>query len=215
MAIAAVLFDWDNTLVYAEPHQDDTALAALQEVGIRRTRAEVNRAFMAANVHFQPRERFPYFIAYVCQELGVSDRPEAVAAVALHVHEGYATRVKRLYGDVLPALRALRAQGLRVGIVSDNPRAGEQAVEFGLGDLVQVVVTPAEAGVKKPADAIYHLAVERIGVPAAQVLFVGDSLEMDVEGPQRCGMQALLLDRYELAGQGIQTLDELPARCRL
>jgi len=50
-----------------------------------------------------------------------------------------------------------------------------------------------EAGSCKPDPAIYHLALTKAGVAPEQVLFVGDSLRHDVEGPSALGMSTAWL----------------------
>jgi len=45
----------------------------------------------------------------------------------------------------------------------------------------------------KPAPAFFHAAAVRLGVPAREVLMVGDDIESDIAGAQAAGMQAALV----------------------
>ena len=51
-----------------------------------------------------------------------------------------------------------------------------------------MIVTSAEAGAPKPAPAVFELALDRLGVDAAQAVHVGDGAS-DEEGAHAAGMQ--------------------------
>lgn len=45
----------------------------------------------------------------------------------------------------------------------------------------------------KPAKAFFEAAVERLGIPASQLLMIGDDIEADVGGAQRAGLSGALV----------------------
>nr|WP_206675879.1 HAD family phosphatase [Nocardioides zeae] len=99
----------------------------------------------------------------------------------------------------------LRARGVRTGLVSnswgnDYPRAQLEAV-------LDPVVISADVGLRKPDVAIFDLAVARLGVPAARVLFVDDA-EPNLVGARRAGLQTLL---HQDPGSTRRALDALLA----
>ena len=61
---------------------------------------------------------------------------------------------------------------------------------FGLSDYFRFVLRAGPDGRSKPFADMYHLAAERLALPLAQILHVGDDLTTDVAGSIRCGMQA-------------------------
>jgi putative hydrolase of the HAD superfamily len=100
------------------------------------------------------------------------------------------------YPDAAPALDALRARGLGLACVSNWDYAlGEVLARCGLGDRLDVVVTSASAGVRKPDPKIFAIALEAIDCAPAQALHVGDTADEDVEGARAAGIPALLLNR--------------------
>jgi putative hydrolase of the HAD superfamily len=100
------------------------------------------------------------------------------------------------YDDAAPALRALRAEGRRLVVVSNwdisLPRALQQA---GLAPLLDGVVTSAAVGASKPLPQIFAAALRVADARPAEALHVGDSVEHDVAGARSAGIEALLLDR--------------------
>jgi putative hydrolase of the HAD superfamily len=73
--------------------------------------------------------------------------------------------------------------------------------ELGLAAAVDAVVVSAEVGAVKPDPAIYRAALDQLRVEAPRALFVGDSLETDVDGARAAGLRALLLDRRAVAAE--------------
>jgi putative hydrolase of the HAD superfamily len=57
------------------------------------------------------------------------------------------------------------------------------------------LVISSEVGFRKPHASFFEAVCQRLGLPAWQILCVGDDLENDVRGAMRAGLSALLLDR--------------------
>ncbi len=49
-----------------------------------------------------------------------------------------------------------------------------------------------DVGCRKPQRRIFHMALSRLGVPAAEAIYVGDTLKVDVKGSNRVGMISVL-----------------------
>ncbi len=67
----------------------------------------------------------------------------------------------------------------------------------GLAGYIDVFVTSAEAGYRKPHTHIYHATLELAGFRAEDAVFVGDSLRTDAVGPQRAGIRSVLVTQAE------------------
>jgi putative hydrolase of the HAD superfamily len=112
---------------------------------------------------------------------------------------------------VVERIRALRAEGYRVGLVTNNVREGSAAwrAKIPVDDLFEVVIDSSEVGMRKPNPAIYHLALEQLGVTdPATAVFIDDALG-NVEGARRAGLHALHFEETEAT---LLALDELLAR---
>ena len=127
----------------------------------------------------------------------------------------------RAYPDAAPALRQLRADGLRLVVVSNwDASLHERLEETGLAPLVDGAIASAELGHAKPDGAIFARALELAGAPAAAALHAGDSPDADVEGALAAGLRAVLVARDGAARAPagvpvVSSLAELPALCRL
>jgi putative hydrolase of the HAD superfamily len=107
--------------------------------------------------------------------------------------------------ESVKALAALDAAGVPLGVVSNAAgqieavlrRSGICQVGPGPGTAVRCVVDSAVVGVAKPDPAIFeHAAVHFPGIARQRIVYVGDSVTMDVGGATAAGLHPILLDPY-------------------
>ncbi len=116
----------------------------------------------------------------------------------------------RTFPDVLPALRELRGQGLRLVVVSNwDCSLPEWLDRAGIGELVDGSVSSAVVGEAKPAPAVFEAGLRLAGCDAAEALFVGDSVENDVLGARVAGLRAVLVQRAGDPPPGVETVRSL------
>lgn len=127
------------------------------------------------------------------------------------------------FPGAIETLQHLRAQGVRLALISNGSAAGQRAKvdRFGLEPLFDCIVIEGEFGLGKPDARVFRHALECLGVPSEQVWMVGDDLEADIAAAQRLGIYAIW---HDYAGRGlpasspicpdriIRSLDELGAR---
>jgi len=102
----------------------------------------------------------------------------------------------RAYPEVPDVLRALRARGARLVVVSNWDVSLHDVLDrTGLSTLVDGAVSSAEFGAAKPDPAIFAHALEVAGAGPHDALHVGDSVEADVEGARAAGVPAVLVVR--------------------
>lgn len=86
-------------------------------------------------------------------------------------------------------LDAVAATGKPAAVVSNWHGALHAiAAATGVRRRVRFVLTSSEAGRRKPHPEIFRLAAERLGVPPARILHVGDSVGDDLEGARAAGL---------------------------
>lgn len=220
----AALLDAFGTLV----HLDSPEVALRRELG-QRAGLEVSEADAAAAL----RAEIAYYRAHHDEgrdATSLADLRRRCAEVLLanlpgtgHVSLGDVTHALLgalrfvPFAEVPDALRALRARGLRLVVVSNWDVSLVAALDdAGLTPLLDAVVSSAEVGARKPAPAIFARALELAGVTAAEAVHVGDSAEYDVVGARAAGIEPVLVVRDGAPGPpaGVSTvrgLDELAA----
>lgn len=100
------------------------------------------------------------------------------------------------FDDVRPTLERLQAQGYLLGVISNfEPWLEDLLVHLSLEDLLPLRVISGIEGVEKPDPAIFLLALERSGLSADAVAYVGDIPAFDVVPAAELGMFPVLVDR--------------------
>lgn len=97
-------------------------------------------------------------------------------------------RVNREMAAFLGNLRPRYRTGILSNAGSDARRLFTDV--FGFDRLVDAMIISAEEGVAKPNERIYHLALDRLGVKADEVVFV-DDMAVNVAAACQLGMQAI------------------------
>lgn len=108
--------------------------------------------------------------------------------------EGVTTFVfadRDLHPDALPCFEALRAHGLRLG-AAGNMFAHHE--DF-LRSHVDFVGSSERWGVEKPAEGFFARVVEESGVPAEEIVYVGDRVDNDVVPAVAAGLRAVRIRR--------------------
>ncbi len=86
-------------------------------------------------------------------------------------------------------LDALEQAGLPVGIVTNGHDEKHHTLDLlGLRQRTACVLVSQTAGRRKPDPTLFVQAARCLGVPPAQILFVGDTLRQDIGGAQAAGM---------------------------
>jgi putative hydrolase of the HAD superfamily len=118
--------------------------------------------------------------------------------IVAELKAGRAQRQLRAYPEVPAVLDALRRAGRMLAVCSNWDWDLEPAVEeAGLAGTVDVLVSSAWAGARKPHTRIFQHTLARLACEPTETLFVGDTWGPDVEGPRALGMRAVYLQRSD------------------
>lgn len=208
--LRAVFLDVYNTLARFLPEREEVQRSALRALGLDAEPSALRRGYALADAFWAqenarrplrlrtPEERRDFLAEYerrILQGAGL----EVDRDTALRVWE----EVRRiryelaLFPDVPAGLKALRAMGYTLGVISNLDRPGPDLLAWlGLAGLVDFAVTSQEAGADKPDPAIFRLALERAGVTPTEAVHVGDQPLSDRDGAWAAGLHAVLMDRY-------------------
>ncbi len=206
--IRAVFFDVGGTLAYPHPSFHAVIARVLAEHGVATTAERVAAVepavWQAIDAYWQQggyftrseaeSRRFWYWVYETFLHLlGVADAgdlPQRLYAEFVK-HETY-----RLYADSLPALEALRARGLRLGVISNWEEWLEQLLlHLEIHTFFASTTISGRTGLEKPDPRIFAQALDSLGVAPNEAAHVGDSLRHDVEGARAAGILPVLIDR--------------------
>ncbi len=194
MPVRAVLFDLDDTLIdwYGSIDRcvrdlggDEAADALLaftrQHHWTRRDGVVVHRNTW--KLHESADECWPAALPHL-------DAAELALAIKRFREELWVG----FFPDTVPALDLL-ADGFRLGVLSNNRHLPSEVRRLRLDDWFELAVTPPD-GVYKPDARAFTHACAALGLPPADVVYVGDSVLADVEGALGVGMTPVWIDRH-------------------
>jgi len=103
--------------------------------------------------------------------------------------------------DMVAAIRAIRAAGLRTAALTNNWAdadgathvSGESPLALQLASLFDTIVESAREGLRKPDPRIYELTCERIGVTAGEAVFL-DDLGSNLKPARALGMTTIKVE---------------------
>jgi putative hydrolase of the HAD superfamily len=116
-----------------------------------------------------------------------------------------------LFEDVHEVMDELKQRGYRLGVISNFALTLKHILEVkGILHFFDPVIVSTEVGLEKPNPAIFTLALQKAGLNATDVLYIGDHDKNDIWAPNQIGMDAVKLKRYAFQqGEGIRSLREL------
>lgn len=210
----AVLFDLDGTLFdrdasFLELVQDqyDCFAAELEliprEVFIRRVVEMDGHGYVDRHVVYRDLSR------EFCLPETTGER------LTTHFRDTYAS-YSRCFPEVPAALADLRANGMKLGIITNGSTSmQEQKIrQLGIEDLMDEVLISEREGLRKPDRKIFERALGRLRVVPAEAWYVGDHPLVDVQGAFEAGLTPVWRytphwKRPEVPTHEIQGLDEL------
>jgi putative hydrolase of the HAD superfamily len=202
---SAVLLDVGDTLVRADPSWRGVYARVFGSHGISATAEDFEAAFRAAWREWEHEgpfeaseeasfQRLMALDRLVFDRLGYPDLPESFFR---DVDREFRKRSAfYVFPDVIPALDAIQAAGLRLAVVSNWGWAAPELLQtLALARHFEVLSISARVGYQKPHPAIFQHALELLGVRPEEAIHVGDDPTADVQGARRAGIEAVLLAR--------------------
>ncbi len=199
-AFRAVLFDWRGTLFHDEDEAD----------WIRASAASIGRSMTSSDMialveGLGPAAEHPEVVAAhqtadcsadlhraaVLLELRLAGFDDQLAQ-ACHDRDGH-LGASMPYPDTTAVLKRLKVCGMRIGIVSDiHYQLAPHFDHYDLGQFVDSYTLSFEHGVQKPDPQLFQIALDQLGVTAAETLMVGDRANRD-GGAAAVGITTLIL----------------------
>jgi len=113
------------------------------------------------------------------------------------------------YDDAVPTLEALRSAGIRICLLSNAGVSIRPVLDReGITPCVDAMVLSFEVGYVKPNEQIFRAALDALGLPAADVLMVGDNAKDD-GGGAAIGIRTLILPRTDGRVHGLNAVTAL------
>jgi 2-haloalkanoic acid dehalogenase type II len=197
--IRAIAFDLDDTLWDIEPvmaRAERRLLDWMREnyprVPERFTTEDMRTARMLLAKAEPNRAHDFAYLRKTCMSRHFSDCGYSAEAAALATEIFYSERnTLDVFGDVLPALTALRREYVLGTLTNGNA----DLAKIGLAHYFSVSLSACQVGVPKPHPDSFGQLVAGLEVDPHEVLYVGDDPAIDVQGARSAGMRTVWMNR--------------------
>jgi putative hydrolase of the HAD superfamily len=212
--IGLVTLDFWQTL-FADTADGLRRAHALRLGGVREILAVAGRPYAAAEVaaadarageafatvwrehrDMAPDEQLRIFLGALDPALPVALDSRTVDRLARAYQEPVLTHRPQITPAAAEAVHEMRARGLALGVISNTGRTPGRVLrrlleDAGLLPCFDVLAFSDEAGVRKPAAAIFRRVLDQVGTDPAGAVHVGDDAVTDVAGARGIGMRTI------------------------
>lgn len=177
MSFAAVIFDFDGTLADSYDAIADSVNHVRGRHGMPPMTVDEVKRFVG---------RGPDYL--LTHTVPGGDFAADLACYRAH-HPSVLIEGTRLLPGAAEVIHGLHRSGTRVGLCSNKPRIFSQVLlrHFGIADCFSVMLGVEDVARPKPAPDMLLTAVDRLGLPSNQVLYVGD-MTVDIETARAAGV---------------------------
>lgn len=209
--IKAIFFDLDGTLRHSVPSGGEVftdyvitlGLQVNEEARLRAMRWE--HFYWASSVDLRndllahSAETENFWIEYSRRRLialGASEEWAAEYAAKTSMHMGEVYKPESIVPeDVRRTLPQLKKLGYILAVISNRDKPFQDVLDdHGIGEFFDFSMAAGEVNVWKPEPGIFEHGLQRVGLSAKEVIYVGDNYYADVVGARAAGLQPVLYD---------------------
>lgn len=205
MNIKGIIFDYGGTLDSRGDHWSEVIWSAYQKSGVLVDKAEFREAYvygereLARTLHILPHHNFHDLLLIKMRieleklcEMSVF-APQDVEQKSKEIADICYASARECVEESKPVLEKLAAKYPMVLVSNFYGNVESVLADFGLTKYFKKVIESAVVGVRKPDPKIFSLGVEALGLPAEEVLVIGDSYKKDILPARSIGCKTLWL----------------------
>jgi putative hydrolase of the HAD superfamily len=212
--VAAVAFDVNGTLVHIRTDEGRPDIfraighfLTYQGIDMRREQVRDEYFDRLKRHRCESTEKYPEFDAVAIWRSIIDDYggdytralpAERLAQLPLtlaEIYRGVSRKKLKLYPHVRTVLDQLR-QRFPLAIVTDaqSAYAHGELHKVGLTQYFDPIIVSGDHGFRKPDPRLFEYALQRMGVSAAQTVYVGNDMFRDIYGARQVGMRTIMFD---------------------
>ena len=187
--VKAILLDIDDTLFPSTEFSEKARKHAVQAMVREGLDAEPDAVYALLGKIVEARgSNYPKHFDALLEKLGVEKDPRIVAAAVGAYHNAKGTIAP--FPDVPKTLVQLRDRGFRLYAVSEgnSVKQWDKLIRLGLQFFFHGAFISEDVGCEKN-DRFYAIVLKKLGLPAKEVLMVGDRVDKDIAPAKKAGMR--------------------------
>lgn len=189
-----ILFDAANTLIH-KPILWTKYLRTLNDFGheIEEQKLKYHHKILSEVIKFPDRTSksfYATFNAEVLYSLGIIPSDDLL--------DGLFENCKYLPWEVFSDGHHLADLEVEIGILSNFNTSLEKMLIEKFGDIFSHFFISERLGVAKPNIAFFQHALDTLGLKGEEIIYIGDSIKLDIEPAKSLNIRAYLIDREDI-----------------
>jgi FMN phosphatase YigB (HAD superfamily) len=203
--IRYIFFDVSGTLLY-KPSLYSNIQVVLRDYGMNVSLEEIKykHKLLSEIIHFPDRTDSEFYVKFNTELLrlfGLVPNKNLVEAVF--------NKCTYLPWEKYSDTEYLSKIELPMGVISNfNSTLPDKLNRF-FGPIFKDIFVSEDLGVAKPKVEFYQRAIEAIDYLPSEILYIGDSLKLDVEPAEQLGLKCLLIDRDDFYSSSEHRIKDL------
>ena len=190
-----LLFDAANTLIY-KPNLWERILKVLQDNGykINETELKLRHKLLSEIINFPDttsRDFYEEFNSELLMALGIIPNKNLLK----ELFEACSYLPWKAFDDC----EEIKKLNIKKAVVSNFNSSLQEKLEGLIGENIfdEYIVSEKE-NLRKPSLEFYTRALEKLNAEAGEIIYIGDSLKLDIIPAKKLGIKALLIDRDDI-----------------
>ncbi|MEN3043793.1 MAG: HAD family hydrolase [Candidatus Hydrothermales bacterium] len=133
----------------------------------------------------------------ILEHLSIEKKEDIVKEI-VQIYEEYLYKAGlKVDSEVIDVIKELKSENFKLGIVSNTPGGNvERKIleDYGIDKFFDIMVFSSIEGIRKPHPEIFLKVVNFFNIEPGELLHIGDTFELDIEGPLKIGAKAILWD---------------------
>lgn len=207
--VKIIFFDLANTLVF-QPAFYKSVQDILRKSGYSFTEEEIRKThkLLTEEIIFPDKTTREFYLEFnttFLSTLGIIEPGN----LALEIYNGNSNHPWCPFPDtsILPTIP------IQKGIISNWDLSLREKLKTFFEINFNPIIGSAESGFRKPDLSIFQFAINQAGFEPSEILWVGDSIRLDMEPAKQLGIESVLIDRDNIftnfKGKSIRSLTEL------
>lgn len=208
-SIKYLLFDAANTLIH-KPVLWDKILAVLDRHNIHVPKETLiyHHKLLSEFIDFPDRTSKDFYLKFnheLLLSLGIEPNEQLLDEIF--------TACTYLDWERFEDTHFLADVNLPIGVLSNFNNNLTSLLNGLFGDIFSNIIVSEDVKARKPDTVFYEHAIQLIGLAPEEILYVGDSVKLDIIPANKLGLNTLLIDRpgiFKASARNIRLLSEIP-----
>jgi len=200
--ISGVIFDFDNTIYDYDVCNKKSLSKVFKHIEENFNKEDVNKVYDMINIEIKRSNNYcnkfnkNIYFKRLLESLNIP-LDELNNILKIYNDEFDVNLPTSIYPNIEDLLKFLKQDNIKIGILSNNnfKQQYDKLVKLNLISYIDYIQTSDENGYEKPHKSMFHSIINKMKIPAENILMIGDNYEHDIEPAIQLGLIPFLFKK--------------------